>query len=284
MGNTQTTNYSEQFPLSNSPLIFLRKTRFGKGREAVDTWTAEYNACGGICELELAKTNADQKQNQDLTISIRDHASNHTSDYVTYKMEVSLKMGLLSGDVTVNGPSTMLRPPQCKLPTAQGGVLKSSAFFYGTDAERMGLVVMLRARTHDDDDELPYMITVKHYFFSAYYSHGVSLVAKMCSNGEKLLKIEIEKPSKHSKGELLKMFDDVKVRGWWPDPTSSDWALKLLLPNQNDNPVPSNNNTKGLINNGGHVNGNGNGSIIVHKHYYRSRRLKIWFEGFGGKQ
>jgi len=63
------------------------------------------------------------------------------------------------------------------------------------------------------------------------------------------------------------MFDDVNGKGSFQN-----------KPEQNKNhpfPFP---NTRGLINNGGYVNGNGNGSIIIHKHYYVSRRQTISFK------
>ncbi|KAL9315313.1 hypothetical protein ACSQ67_016314 [Phaseolus vulgaris] len=103
----------------------------------------------------------------------------------------------------------MLRLPVCKTPMAQGGVLKASSYLYGTHTDRKGLVVLSKARTHDDD--------------------------KMCGTSDDGgFSVEIEKPSKHSKGELLKMFDDVKANGWWPHPTSSIGQSRL--PNQNKNP------------------------------------------------
>ncbi|KAK7354848.1 hypothetical protein VNO80_20388 [Phaseolus coccineus] len=281
MGNTQTSNYSEQFPLGNSPVLFLRKTKFGRGPEAVHTWTAQYNSFGSTCELELAKTNGDNNQDQELTISIHDHASNQPNDYVKFKLDVSVKESLLLGDANVTGTASVLRLPMCKIPMAQGGVLKASSYLYGTDADRKGLVVLSRARTHDDDKVLPYMITVTHYFFSAYYSHGVSLVAKICSiSDDGGLSVEIEKPSKHPKTELLKMFDDVKAKGWWPDPTSSDWPIEL--PNQNKNPAnanpfPSYHNIRSIISNGGYVYGNRNGCLTVHQHFYGSRHQRIAF-------
>jgi len=267
MGNSQTSNYSEEFPLSNSPVVFLRKTKFGP--KAVHTWTAQYKSLGSTCEL-LAKTNGDyNKKDQQLTISIHDHASN---DYVKFKFDVSLKEGLLLGDADITG-TTVLRLPMCKIPIAQGGILKATSYLYGTHTDRKGLVVFSRARTHDDDELLPYMITVKHYFFSACYSHGVSLVARICSTShDGGLKVEIEKPSEHPKTELLKIFDDVKARGWWPDPNSSDWAIQL--PNQNNNPSNPNHFpsygviSRCLIHNDGCVNGNGNGCLIINQKIY----------------
>ncbi|CAJ1963258.1 unnamed protein product [Sphenostylis stenocarpa] len=278
MGNTHTSNYSEWFPLDDSSAILIRKTKFGRG---VETWTAEYNTFGRRnCELELTKTNGDYRHEQDLTISIHDHASDHAKDYTDFQMKVSVKNDLLLGDISVDGPASMLRLPQCKIPNAQGGVLKSSSFLYGSDTDRKGLLVMSRARTHDDDKELPYMITVKHYFLDVCCSHGASLEAKVRSNsGDGGLSVEIEKPSKHPKRELLKIFDDVKGNGWWPDPSSSDWAMDKNP--ANPNPFPSY-IMRGLIGNGGYVKGNGNGSInIVHKHYYGSGRKKKTFEPFG---
>jgi len=221
------------------PLVFLHKTKFGRGPEAFNIWTAQYNSFRSTCELQLLKTNADYNQNQELTISIHDHALTYPNDYFKFKLDVSVKEGLLLGDAHVTGSASMLRLPVCKTPMAQGGVLKASSYLYGTHTDRKGLVVLSRARTHDDDKVLPYMTTVKHYVFSTDYSHGVSLMAKMCSTSDDGgFSVEIEKPSKHSKGELLKMFDDVKANGWWPHPTSSDWPIQL--PNQNKNPANPN--------------------------------------------
>ncbi|KAL9314909.1 hypothetical protein ACSQ67_020361 [Phaseolus vulgaris] len=280
MGNTQSSNYSEQYPLGNSPLIFLRKTKFGRGPEALHTWTAHYNSFRSTCELELTKTNADYNQDQELTISIHDHASTHPNDYFKFTLDVTVKQGLLLGDAQVTGTASVLRLPVCKTPMAQGGVLKASSYLYGTHTDRKGLVVLSRARTHDDDKVLPYMITVKHYFFSADYSHGVSLAAKICSTSDDGgFSVEIEKPSKHSKGELLKMFDDVKANGWWPQPTTSDWPIQL--PNQNNNipAIPSYNNNRS-INNGGLFNGNGNGCSTVNQYFYGLEYQRIAFRDF----
>ncbi|XP_068484417.1 uncharacterized protein [Phaseolus vulgaris] len=232
MGNTQSSNYSEQYPLGNSPLIFLRKTKFGRGPEALHTWTAHYNSFRSTCELELTKTNADYNQDQELTISIHDHASTHPNDYFKFTLDVTVKQGLLLGDAKVTGTASVLRLPVCKTPMAQD------------------------------------------------YSHGVSLVATICSTSDDGgFSVEIEKPSKHSKGELLKMFDDVKANGWWPHPTTSDWPIQL--PNQNNNipAIPSYNNNRS-INNGGSFNGNGNGCYTVNQHFYGQGYQRIAFRDF----
>lgn len=77
----------------------------------------------------------------------------------------------------------MQQLPEKRSPIEQGGVLKSSSFFYGRDSGRKNLIVTLRTKRSDDDEMLPYMITVKHYFVPASCSHGVfSLVTKIRSD------------------------------------------------------------------------------------------------------
>lgn len=88
----------------------------------------------------------------------------------------------------------MQQLPEKRSPIEQGGVLKSYSFFYGRDSGRKNLIVTLRTKRSDDDEMLPYMITVKHYFVPASCSHGVSLVAKIRSDsGDGGLNVQLEK-------------------------------------------------------------------------------------------
>ncbi|XP_020205943.1 uncharacterized protein LOC109791099 [Cajanus cajan] len=231
MGNIHSSNnFSQRFPLDDNSVAVIRKTKSRKGREVVDTWTAEYYSFGKTsCELELTKTNQ-----QELFISLLDHAPSHANDHVDFRINMSVEEGLLLANVTLNGPRTCMHQlPERKTPIAQGGVLKSSSILYGRDSDRKGLIVILRAKRNDDDKERPYMITLKHYFVAASSSHGVCVVAKIRSDGG--LSVEIEKPSTQPKRDMLHMFDDVKGKGWCPNPSSSDCAIELF--NQNNGKV-----------------------------------------------
>jgi len=91
--------------------------------------------------------------------------------------------GLLLANISLDGPKWMQQLPEKRSPIEQGGVLKSYSFFYGRDSGRKNLIVTLRTKRSDDDEMLPYMITVKHYFVPASCSHGVfSLVTKIRSD------------------------------------------------------------------------------------------------------
>ncbi|CAJ1963250.1 unnamed protein product [Sphenostylis stenocarpa] len=274
MGNIHSSNnYSERFPLDNSSEVVLRKTKNRRWREVVDIWSAEYYSFGRTnCKLELTKTNSNNQEV--LCISIHDHGSGHASDEVDFQINMRVEEGLLVANVTLNGPRCMQQLPERKIPTAQGGVLKSSSFLYGRDTDRKGFIVILREKGCDDDEELPYMITVKHYFVAACSSHGVSVVAKIRSSGDGGLSVEIEKASKHPKGELLKMFDDVKGKGWPPGPASCDGAIEFSNKNNGNVPVMSMSglqNISSLLSAAGYTNGNYNGSIIF-------RDCKILFD------
>ncbi|KHN14667.1 hypothetical protein glysoja_024762 [Glycine soja] len=256
MGNFQSSNnYSEMFSLDSSSVVFVRKSKSPKGREVVDTWSADYFLFGrASCELELTKTNP-KNHREELSISIHDHASNHTNDNVYFQVKMSVEEGLLLASSTLNGPRSMQRLPERKNPISQGGgVLKSSSFLYGRDTDRKCLIVILREKRSDDDEELPYMITVKHYFVAACCSHGVSFVAKIRSS-DGGLSVELGKPSIRPKGSLLSMFDDVKGKGWCPDPIEP-------IPSQNKNPTIANINPGlqnlpiAVIGNGGYFKGN----------------------------
>ncbi|RDX90925.1 hypothetical protein CR513_27165, partial [Mucuna pruriens] len=260
MGNihSNSSNYTERLPLDDSSVAVLRKTKTCKGRDVVNTWSVEYCSFGRTnCELGLMKINGN-KHKEEISISMEDHSSDNPNDDVDFWMDVTLKDDLLLGKVTVNGPRSMLRLPQCKTCLAHGGVLKASSYLYGRDNDRRGLIVMLRARRSDNDEELPYMITVKHYFVAASCSRGVSVVAKIRSgSGDGGMSIEIEKPSPQPKRDMLSMFDAVKDKGWWPNSISSDCAIEL--PNQNNNnPFPSSTGHSSIIGNSGSVKGNGN--------------------------
>ncbi|CAJ1963260.1 unnamed protein product [Sphenostylis stenocarpa] len=83
------------------------------------------------------------------------------------------------------------------------------------------VLLLLRAKRSDDDEEPPYVVIVQHYFMTASCSKGVSAVAKIFSDSsDEGFSVELEKPSKKSKRELLSMFDDIEGKGWWPDPTT----------------------------------------------------------------
>ncbi|CAJ1963252.1 unnamed protein product [Sphenostylis stenocarpa] len=283
MGNCHgSNNYSERLPLDDSSVAVLRKTKNRKGREVEDTWRADYYSFGKTsCELDLTKTNRNKRE-EELSISIRDHVSNNANDDVDFQMNMRVEEGLLSANVTLNGPRCLQQLPERKIPIAQGGVLKSSSFLYGRDNDRKGLIVLLRAKRRDNDEELPYMITVKHYFVSACCSHGVSLVAKIRSDkGDGGLSVEIEKPSMQPKHELLCIFDDVKGKGWCPNPTNSDCSMELSnksngnVPminfggnNNNPNAIPfsysisGKQNISSVISSSGCTNGDYNGSLI----------------------
>ncbi|TKY72523.1 hypothetical protein E2542_SST01264 [Spatholobus suberectus] len=95
MGNIQSSNnYSEKrFPPDDSSKAVLRKVKSRKGREVVDTWSAEYYSFGRRrCELDLTKTNRN-KHEEKLSISIRDHASDCAKDYVDFQMNVTVEEG-----------------------------------------------------------------------------------------------------------------------------------------------------------------------------------------------
>lgn len=262
MGNiSSNNNYSEQFPLDNCSVVALRKTKSRKRREVVDTWSAEYLFERTTCELNMTKTNRNNYDEQELSISIHDHASTHANDYVDFQMNMRVEERLLNANLRINGPRCMQQPPERKTHMGQGGVFKSSSFLYGRDNDRRGLIVVLRAKNIDDDGTLPYMITVKHYFVAECCSHGVSVVAKIRS-GEGGLSVEIEKPSIESKRSLLSMFEDVKGKGWCPNSNSSDLDRAIELPNQNKYPANPYDSISGqLMTNGGNFHGNGNGSI-----------------------
>ena len=47
MGNFHSSNnYFERLSLDNSSMVVLRKTKSPKGREVVDTWSADYYSFG----------------------------------------------------------------------------------------------------------------------------------------------------------------------------------------------------------------------------------------------
>ncbi|ESW10988.1 hypothetical protein PHAVU_009G255800 [Phaseolus vulgaris] len=275
MGNIHSTNsYSDRFPLDNYSEVVFLKTKNRKGREVVDTWRAEYHSFGRTtCELQLTKTTCSNHE-EELRISVHDHAASHANDDFDFQMNMSVEDGLLLANVSLHGPRCMQQLPERKIPVAQGGVLKSSSFLYGRDTDRKGLVIILREKRCDDDEELPHMITVKHWFVAARCSQGVSVVAKVRSN-DGGLSVEIEKPSKHSKGELLKMFDDVKEKGWCPGTTSCDGGMEFSNQN-NGNVLPVMNmsghqNISSLLSSAGYNDGNYNGSVIF-------RGCKILFD------
>ncbi|KAG5116457.1 hypothetical protein JHK84_042570 [Glycine max] len=277
MGNFQSSNnYSEMFSLDSSSVVFVRKSKSPKGREVVDTWSADYFLFGrASCELELTKTNP-KNHREELSISIHDHASNHTNDNVYFQVKMSVEEGLLLASSTLNGPRSMQRLPERKNPISQGGgVLKSSSFLYGRDTDRKCLIVILREKRSDDDEELPYMITVKHYFVAACCSHGVSFVAKIRSS-DGGLSVELGKPSIRPKGSLLSMFDDVKGKGWCPDPIEP-------IPSQNKNPTIANINPGlqnlpiAVIGNGGYFKGN----VTSLNHYFDHINNRNAFHNYG---
>jgi len=275
MGNHSSHNYSERFPLDDYSVAVLRKTKNRKGREVEDNWRADYYSCGRrSCELDLTKTNRNKRE-EELSISIHDHVSNNAGDDVDFQMKMTLEEGLLLANVSLNGPRCLQQLPERKTPIPQGGVLKSSSFLYGRDNDRKGLIVVLRAKRRDTEEELPYMITVKHYFVSAWCSHGVSVVAKIRSDrGDGGLNVEIEKPCMQPKREVLCIIDDVKGKGWCPNPTSSDCSMELSNKsssggnNNNSNAVPfsysisGQQNISSLISSSGYSNGDYNGSMI----------------------
>ncbi|WVZ00533.1 hypothetical protein V8G54_026602 [Vigna mungo] len=131
-------------------------------------------------------------------ISIHDHTSSYAKDDFDFRINITVENGLRLANVSLDEPKQLL---ERKVPIAQGGVLKSSFFLYGGDTDRKGLVIILREKRCDEDEELPYMITVKHSFMASCNSHDVSVVAKIHSNGgDGDLNVEIEKPRKHPKG------------------------------------------------------------------------------------
>lgn len=218
MGNAFSNNYySERFPLDHSSEVVLYKNMSLKGCEVVDTWRAEYNVFGWTsCELNLTKTNRNNHE-QELSISIHDHSPNHdVNDDVDFQMDATVKEELVSANFSLNGQRYMQQLPERKTAMEQGGVLKSSSFLYGRDTDQKGLIVISRAKKSDEDEELPYMITVKHYFVASSCSHGVSAAAKIRS-GVGGLSFEIEKPSTLLKCDMLSMFDDVQGKGWRPN-------------------------------------------------------------------
>jgi len=267
MGNIHSSNnYSEGFALDNASEVVLLKTKNRKGREVVDTWSAEYYSLGRTsCELELTKTKRSNHE-EELCISIHDHASGHANEDFNFRMSMRVEDGVLVANVTLDGPRSMQQLPERKIPMAQGGVLKSSSFLYGRDNDRKGLVIILREKRCDDDEVLPYMISVKHCFVAARCSQGVSFVAKIRINsGDGGLSVEVEKPSKHHKGELLKMFDDVKGKGRCPGPSNCDGAIEFS--NQKNGNVSVMNmsgqqNISSVLSGAGYTNGNYNNSII----------------------
>ncbi|QCE13342.1 hypothetical protein DEO72_LG11g335 [Vigna unguiculata] len=285
MGNYHgSSDYSERFPLGDSSMAVLRRTKNRKGHQVEDTWKADYYSCGKrSCEYELIKTNRNKREEEELSISIRDHVSNNANDDVDFHMDMRVEEGLVLANLTLNGHRYLQQLPERKTPFAQGGVFKSSSFLYGRDTDRKGLIVVLRAKRRDNDEELPYMITVKHYFASAWCSHGVSLQAKIRSDrSDGGLSFEIEKPNLQNKREMLCMIDDVKGKGWCPNPTSSDFPMELW--NKSDGNVPAigfggkNNNSsdsipgfysiigqqniKSIISSSGWTNGDYNSSLI----------------------
>ncbi|BAT80338.1 hypothetical protein LR48_Vigan635s008000 [Vigna angularis] len=240
MGNCHgSCDYSERFPLGDSSVAVLRRTKNRKGHEVEDTWKADYYSFGKrSCEYELTKTNR-SKREEEISIDICDHVSNNGKDDVDFHMDMRVEEGLVLANLTLNGPRYLQQLPERKTPMAQGGVFKSSSFLYGRDNDRKGLIVVLRAKRRDNDKELPYMMTVKHYFVSAWCSHGVSLQAKIRSDrSDGGLSFEIEKPYMQSKRDLLSMIDDVKGKGWCPNPTTSDFPMELSN-KSNGNNVPA---------------------------------------------
>ncbi|ESW10986.1 hypothetical protein PHAVU_009G255600 [Phaseolus vulgaris] len=281
MGNSHgSKNYSERFPLDDSSVAVLRKTKNRKGSDVEDTWRADYYSHGRrSCELDLTKTKRDKRE-EELTISICDHVSNNANDDVDFQMKMRVEDDLLLANVTLNGPRSLQQLPERKAPIPQGGVLKSSSFLYGRDNDRKGLIVVLRAKRRDNDEDLPYMITVKHYFVSAWCSHGVSLLAKIRSDrSDGGLSVETEKPCMQPKHEVLCIIDGVKGKGWCPNPTSSDCSMELAtngnVPvissggnhnNSNANPfsysISGQQNISSLISSSGYNKGDYNGSMI----------------------
>jgi len=261
MGNIPSSNnYSERFPLDTYSEVLFRKTKNRRLYEVTNTWSAEYCLLRRTsCELELTKITRNNHE-EEVFISIHDHTSSHAKDDFDFRVNMKVEESLLVANVSVDGPRSTQQLPERKIAMAQGGVLKSSFFLYdGGDTDRKGLVIILREKRCDDDEVLPYMITVKHYFVAACSSQGVSVVAKIGSNSDGGLNVEIENPRKHPKGELLKMFDDVKGKE-----------------NQNNGNVPMMNmsgqqNISAFLSAAGYTNGDYNNSIIF-------RRCKFWLK------
>lgn len=270
---SSSNNYSERFPIDGSSMVALRKTKIQKWRQVVDTWSAEYYTLGRTtCELDLTKTIS--KHEEQISISIHDHPTDHAKDNFDFQMSIRVKEDLLLNNFNLNGPRSTQQLPERKTPIAHGGVLMSSSFLYGSDTDRKGLIVFLRAKRNDESGLLPYVIAVKHYFVAACCSHGVSVVAKIRRGGHGGLSVELEKPSKEHKHDLLSMFDDVQGKGWCPDPSSSDCPIEII-PSQNKNPAnanPGHQNPTVAIGNGGYFEGNGNGSTnnnpLFNNNYY----------------
>ncbi|MDV3201164.1 MAG: hypothetical protein Q8877_03135 [Sweet potato little leaf phytoplasma] len=144
----------------------LRKTKNLRGRQVKDTWTAEYSIgrTSSRCEICLTKTNRNKHDDEELSISLHDHEPAPSNEDVDFHMGVKVEQDCLVSKLTINGPSSLLKLPNCKEnnPEAQGGVIKSSSFLYGRDTdERKGLIVILRAKRSDDDGDWPYMIIDK---------------------------------------------------------------------------------------------------------------------------
>ncbi|KAK7329537.1 hypothetical protein VNO77_23707 [Canavalia gladiata] len=292
MGNNQSgvSNTVERFSIDDSLQVVWRKGKSRKGREGADAWSAEYSIGRRSCELGLSlsfsTTNPTQNQ-EELTISIKDRVNGYSNDDVEFQLDVTIIEGLLSGNTTLDGPSSIQQLPLCKTVSSQNAVFKSSSFFYGRDNDRKGLIVILRAKTNDDDKKLPNMITVKHYFIATNCSQGVYVVAKIRSNSDGGgLSFQLEKPVAQSKRALQSLFDDVKEKGWKPNPNGSEFATIQLF-NQNKGKVPvicSENksinhnhangdlfsysisgyqNVSSLVSTSGYNNGDYNGAVIL---------------------
>ncbi|WVZ19848.1 hypothetical protein V8G54_007170 [Vigna mungo] len=268
MGNIPSSNnYSESFPLDNYSEVLFRKTKNRKLSEVINKWSAEYCLFRRTsCELELTKITR-YNHEEEVFISIHDHTSSYAKDDFDFRINITVENGLLLANVSLDGPRSTQQLPERKVPMEQGGVLKSSFFLYGGDADRKGLVIILREKRCDDDEELPYMITVKHCFVASCSSHDVSVVAKIRSNGgDGGLSVEIEKPRKHPKGELLKMFDDVKGK-------------EMEFGNQNNGNVPDMNisgqqNISALSSSSGYTHGDYNNAIIFRRCIFRLKNRK----------
>jgi len=74
------------------------------------------------------------------------------------------------------------------------------------------------------------------------------------------------------------MFDDVQVKGWWPNTSTSDCALDQLPYQHKDIPANANPFSFNISCDQKYTSliGNGNGSIIRHQHFYISGRPNIY--------